>query len=400
MRKFLLGFAAALLTAPLAAASAADIKIGFIMVFTGPEAVGGQQVGRGVDLYVKHHPQVPGGHKLEILRRDTAGPAPDRAKRLAEELIVRDKVDMIVGLQFSPEAFAVMDVCKQTKMPMLILNAGTASIVDNCPYVARLSFTMWQAGYPMGEYAAKKMGIKTAAVAYANYAPGKDSTQAFRQAFEGAGGKVIADVPYPFPNIPDFTPFMQRIKDVKPDGLYVFVPAGKWSTGVMKTYNDLNMRAAGIKLIGPGDITQDSELPNMGDVPLGVVTVHHYSSAAERPENKKFVELWKKEYGADTEPDFFGVQGWDGMAAVYHVIEKTGGKIDGDSYLAAIKGWKYDSPRGPIMIDPATRDIVMNEYLSEVVKGPDGKLHQKVLATTPNVKDPCKELKVGPCGGG
>jgi len=381
---------AALIAAPLSA-DAADIKVGFVMVFTGPEAVGGQQVGRGVDLYMKTHPQVPGGHKIELLRRDTAGPAPDRAKRLAEELIVRDKVSLIIGLQFSNEAFAMMDVCKETKVPMLILNAGTASITDQCPYVARVSFTMWQAGYPMGEYAAKKMGIKTAAVAYANYAPGKDSTNAFRQAFEANGGKVIADVPFPFPNIPDFTPFMQRIKDAKPDAVYVFVPAGKWSTGVMKTYNDLNMRAAGIKLVGPGDITQDTELPNMGDVPIGVITVHHYSASANRPENKAFVAAWKKEYGANEDPDFFGVDGWDGMAAVYHVIEKTGGKITGDSFLQAIRGWKYDSPRGPIMIDPDTRDIVDNQYVREVQKV-NGKVVNTEIDTIPMVKDPWKAL--------
>jgi branched-chain amino acid transport system substrate-binding protein len=386
--KMLLAAAIAMLLAA-SSAHAANIKVGFIMVFTGPEAIGGQQVGRGVDLFVKQHPKVPGGHTLEILRRDTAGPAPDRAKRLAEELIVRDKVDMIIGLQFSPEAFAVMDVCKQTSMPMLILNAGTASITEQCPYVARVSFTMWQAGYPMGEYAAKKLGIKTAAVAYANYAPGKDSVNAFRMAFEGNGGKVIADVPYPFPNIPDFTPFMQRIKDVKPDGLYVFVPAGKWATGVMKTYNDLNMRGAGIRLIGPGDITQDTELANMGDVPIGVITTHHYSSAADRPQNKEFVALWKKEYGADAEPDFFGVQGWDGMAAVYHVIDKTGGKITGDSYLQAIRGWKYDSPRGPIMVDADTRDIVDNQYIREVRKV-NGKVVNTEIDTIPMVKDPWK----------
>ena len=381
---------AALIAAPLSA-DAADIKVGFVMVFTGPEAVGGQQVGRGVDLYMKTHPQVPGGHKIELLRRDTAGPAPDRAKRLAEELIVRDKVSLIIGLQFSNEAFAMMDVCKETKVPMLILNAGTASITDQCPYVARVSFTMWQAGYPMGEYAAKKMGIKTAAVAYANYAPGKDSTNAFRQAFEANGGKVIADVPFPFPNIPDFTPFMQRIKDAKPDAVYVFVPAGKWSTGVMKTYNDLGMRAAGIKLVGPGDITQDTELPNMGDVPIGVITVHHYSASANRPENKAFVAAWKKEYGANEDPDFFGVDGWDGMAAVYHVIEKTGGKITGDSFLQAIRGWKYDSPRGPIMIDPDTRDIVDNQYVREVQKV-NGKVVNTEIDTIPMVKDPWKAL--------
>ena len=379
---------AALVAAPLAA-GAADIKIGYISSFSGPEANNGVLMDRGIKLFMKMNPNVPGGHKIELLQRDDTGSNPAVAKRLAEELVARDKVDLITGIIYSNNAFAIMDVCKQAKVPVLIMNAGTASITEQCPYAARISFTMWQAGYPMGDYAAKKMGIKTAAIAYSNYAPGKDSTNAFREAFEKAGGKIIADVPMPFPNMPDFTPFMQKIKDAKPDALYVFVPAAKWATGVMKTYNDLNMRGAGIRLIGPGDITQDTELANMGDVPIGVITTHHYSSAADRPQNKEFVALWKKEYGADAEPDFFGVQGWDGMAAVYHVIDKTGGKITGDSYLQAIRGWKYDSPRGPIMVDADTRDIVDNQYIREVRKV-NGKVVNTEIDTIPMVKDPWK----------
>jgi len=250
---------------------------------------------------------------------------------------------------------------------------------------------MWQAGYPMGEYAAKKMGLKTAAIAYANYAPGKDSSAAFRSAFEKSGGKILAEVPLPFPNIPDFTPFLQRIKDLKPDAIYVFVPAGKWSTGIMKTYADLGMRQAGIKLIGPGDITQDTELPNMGDVPVGVVTVHHYSAAATRPENVAFVKLWKETYGPNSSPDFFGVQGWDGMKLIYDVIEKSKGKVTPESFLAVAKGWKYDkSPRGPIMIDPQTRDIVDNQYVRRVDMK-DGKLANTEIDTIPMVKDPWRQ---------
>ena len=384
----LAGAMAALIAQP---GAAADVKVGYIMVSTGPEANSGQQLTRGIDLYLKHHPQVPGGHRLELLRRDTAGPSPDRAKRLAEELIVRDKVDMIIGMMFSPEAFALMDVCRQNRVPMLIMNAGTASLTEACPYVARVSFTMWQMGYPMGEYAVKKLGIKTAAVAYANYAPGRDSTAAFREAFEKAGGRVVADVPYPFPNIPDFTPFMQRIKDLRPDAVHVFVPGGKWATGVAKTYADLDMKAAGIKLIGPGETIPDSELPNMGDAPLGMVTISHYAPASNRPQNVAFVKAWAEAYPGQPEPDFLSVQGWDGMAAVYHVIEKTGGKITGDSYLQAIRGWKYDSPRGPIMVDADTRDIVDNQYIREVRKV-NGKLINAEIDSIPMVKDPWKAL--------
>jgi branched-chain amino acid transport system substrate-binding protein len=202
---------------------------------------------------------------------------------------------------------------------------------------------------------------------------------------------MVADIPMPYPNMPDFTPFMQRVKDAKPDAVYVFVPAGKWATGIMKTYGDLGMDKAGIKLIGPGDITQDSELPNMGDVPLGVITVHHYSAAANRPENNEFVKQWKAAYGQDTTPDFLGVQGWDGMAAIYYVVEKTGGKVTGDSFVEAMKTWKYNSPRGPISIDPATRDIVDNQYIRKVMKV-GGVVSNIEFDTIPAVKDPWKAL--------
>jgi branched-chain amino acid transport system substrate-binding protein len=354
--RFALSAAVALIAG---SASAADVKIGYISTFTGPDGILGEQIDRGVQLYQKLHPQVPGGHKIELIKRDDTGPQPAIAKRLAEELITRDKVAMITGIVFTPNAFAIMDVCKQSKVPVLLMNAGTAGVTNACPYASRISFTTWQAGYPLGEYAAKNLG-KTVAIAYANYAPGKDYAAAFGESFEKAGGKIVADVPMPFPNIPDFTPFLQRVKDIKPDLLFVFVPAGKWSTGIMKSYNELDMRRAGITLVGPGDIVQDSELPNMGDVPLGVITVHHYSAAATRPENVAFVKAWKESYGAD-------------------------------SFLAALKGWKYMSPRGPVEIDPETRDIIQNEYVRKVEKI-GGKLANVEFDTIPMVKDPWKAL--------
>lgn len=389
MSKTTLILAAALLVLGAAAADAANVKIGYINTFSGPEAGNGAQLDKGVKLFLKLNPKTPGGHTVELLERDDTGPAPDRAKRLAQELIVRDKVQMITGIIYSPNAFAINDVCKQAKIPVLIMNAGTAAITEGCDSVARISFTMWQAGYPMGEYAFKKMNIKTAAIAYANFAPGKDSTTAFKEAFEKAGGKIVADVPFPFPQLPDFTPFMQRVKDIKPDAVYVFIPAGKWATGVMKTYQELGMREAGIQLIGPGDITQDSELPNMGDVPLGVVTVHHYSNVGVRPENAAFVKAWRETYGADSNPDFLGVQGWDGMAAIYHVVDRSNGDVTTESFLGAIKGWRYNSPRGPMMVDPDTRDVVNNQYVRRVEKK-DGKLVNTEIDTIEMVKDPWK----------
>ncbi len=393
MKKFTL-VAASFLALLLAAGTAwaETVKVGIILPYSGPNAQLGQQVDRGFELYQKLHADGTGGHKIEIIKRDSTGPKPDVAKRLATELITRDKVDIVAGVVYSNNAFAISDVTRKAKVPLLIMNAGTAAITTRSPYTARVSFTMWQAAYPLGKYAYEKMKIRTAAVAYANYSPGKDSKNAFTKAFTAAGGKVVADIPFPFPKIPDFTPFLQSVKDAKPDALYVFIPAGKWATGVMKTYDDLGMRAAGIELIGPGDITQDSELPNMGQVPLGVVTMHHYSAAGDRPENKAFVAAWKKAYGADSTPDFFGVQGYDGMAAIHEVVRKLNGKIDADKAIAVLKSWKFASPRGPIMIDPETRDIVQNQYLRKVEKRGNA-LANIETATLEMVKDPWKELE-------
>ncbi|MCH7915652.1 MAG: ABC transporter substrate-binding protein [Deltaproteobacteria bacterium] len=389
--KSLFFFVLALLLAP-SSIFAATVKIGIILPYSGPNAQIGQQLDRGMELYVKLHPNELGGHKIQLIKRDSTGPKPDVAKRLAQELITRDKVDIIGGIVYSNNALAIAGLSKKAKVPILIMNAGAAVITTKSPYIARVSFTMWQAAYPLGEYAYKNMGIKTVAVAYANYAPGKDSKTAFITSFKKAGGKVVVEIPFPFPKIPDFTPFLQRVKDSKPDGLYVFIPAGKWATGVIKTYGDLGMKEAGITLFGPGDITQDSELPNMGDVPIGIITMHHYSAAGDRPENKKFVKAWKEAYGANTTPDFFGVQGWDGMAALYEVVRRLGGKITAEKAIEVWKGWKFNSPRGPIMIDPETRDIVANQYLRKVEKR-GGKLANIEFKTIEMVKDPWKELQ-------
>ncbi|MDP6172818.1 MAG: ABC transporter substrate-binding protein [Rhodospirillales bacterium] len=388
--KTLLGLFASALLLP-GALQAATVKVGIILPFSGPNAQLGQQLDRGLKLYQKLHPKVPGGHKIKLIRRDSTGPKPDIAKRLALELITREKIDILGGIIYSNNAFAIMSLCKKAKIPVLVMNAGTASVTTRCKYAARVSFTMWQSAYPLGTHAYNKMGIRTAAVAYANYAPGKDSINAFSRSFKAAGGKVIASIPFPFPKIPDFTPFLQRVKDAKPDALYVFIPAGKWATGVMKTFGDLGMKKAGIKLIGPGDITQDTELPNMGKVPVGVVTMHHYSAAGDRPANKAFVKAWKAEYGASTSPDFVGVQGYDGMAALYHAIGKLDGKITAAGAIKAWKGWKFNSPRGPMMIDPKTRDVVNNQYLRRVDLV-NGKLQNTEISTIKMVKDPWKIL--------
>ncbi len=388
---------AAALSAFAALAQAQTVKVGVVMTFTGGGAEFGQQITRGMDTFTKLHPDAFGSCRVELIKRDSKNPGGAEAKTAVQELITQDKVDMLTGFVFSPNAITTASLATAGKKPMIIMNAGTAWITNLSPMIARVSFSMWQSGYTMGQIAAKKLGAKTAVVGYTDYPPGKDELEAFKAGFEGAGGKVIDAIPMGGPGkVPDFTPFFQRAKDKKPDVFFVFVPAGDHAVAVVKTYGALGMRDAGIKLIGPGDITQDNKLQAMGKDAVGLITVHHYNADLDNPENKRFVSAWKKEYGADSTPDFMAVAGYDGMAAIAHVVKTLNCKIDPEKAMATLKGWKYDSPRGPIMIDPATRDIVMNEYLSEVVEK-DGKLHQKNLATEPAVKDKCKELGVGKC---
>jgi branched-chain amino acid transport system substrate-binding protein len=279
------------------------------------------------------------------------------------------------------------------------MNAVTSFITNLSPYFVRTSFTLWQSSYVMGEQAAKYMHAKTAVVAYTDYPPGKDALAAFKMAFEKDGGKVLDAIPAGGPEAtPDFTPFFQRAKDAHPDVLFVFVPAGDQATAVVKTYAALGMKAAGTQLIGTGDIVPDNKLQGMGDAALGLVTVHHYNADLDNPQNKAFVAAWKAAYGPDSTPDFTSVGAYDGIAAIAHAAQATKGKLDdGDEAVKSLLGWKFSSPQGPIMIDPETRDIVMNEYLDEVVKGADGKLHEKVLVTVPDVKDQCKVMAIGPC---
>ncbi len=379
------------------AAYAKTVKVGIVLPYTGGGADFAKQIEKGMKLYLSQNKDKLGGHEVELVTRDSKRPGGDIAKVAVQELITREKVDILGGFVYSPNAMSVAPLVTEAKVPMVIMNAGTSFIPAMSPYYARVSFTMWQSGYHMGKYAAEKLGYKTAMAGFTNYPPGKDSAAAFKRGFEDAGGKVQELIPMGGPReVPDFTPFFQKVKDAKPNALYMFVPAGSHASAVVKTYNDLGMRGAGIALIGPGDITQDTKLQGMGDGAQGLVTVHHYSADYDTPENKAFVKAWKAAYGADSTPDFMGVQGYDGMAAIVDVINKLNGEIDADKAMDILKGWKFASPRGPIMIDPQTRDIVQNEYVHNVTKQGD-RLMIEVVATIPQVKDPCKELKVGKC---
>ena len=380
------------------AAPAQEIKVGVVLPFTGIGAEFAQQMDRGMELYLKLNADQVKRYTIKLIKRDSKAPNGAEAKVAVQELLTQDKVDALAGWVYSPDAIASAPVVAAGKKLAVIMNAGTAFITNLAPEYVRTSFTMWHSGYAMGVATAKTLHAKTAVVAYTDFPPGKDSLEAFKQGFEANGGKVIDAIPAGGPGtVPDFTPFFQRAKDEKPDVLFVFVPAGDHAIAVVKTYGALGMRAAGIKLIGPGDITQDIKLQGMGDTAVGLVTMHHYNADLDNPENKRFVAAWKKEYGADSTPDFMAVGAYDGMAAIVQAVQATKGKMDGEEAVKSLLGWKFNSPQGPIMIDPATRDIVMNEYLDEVVKGSDGKLHQKVIGQIDQVKDQCKELAFGPC---
>src|SRR5260221_10629596 len=373
------------------AASAQTVKIGFITSYSGLNGNLGPYMERAVRLYLKQHEKELGGVKVELLIRDDTGPNPDKARQLAQELVVRDKVNLLAGVIFTPNAMAMAPIATEAKVPFVIMNAGTSVITTRSPYMVRTSFTLWQSSVPLGQWAAKK--FKTAYSLVSDFGPGHDSEEAFGKSFTEGGGKILGAVRVPLQN-PDWAAYMQRVKDAKPDALMVFIPAGKTATAVMKNFSDLGLAQAGIKLIGPGDITTDEELPNMGDVALGVLTVHHYSAAADRPANKAFVAAWKKEYGASETPNFLSAASWDGTDMIFQAIKAQKGKLNPDKTMEIFKAYQNaNSPRGPISIDSETRDIVQNEYLREVRRVGANVANVEIETVGTAVKDPWKQLK-------
>jgi branched-chain amino acid transport system substrate-binding protein len=373
------------------AASAQTVKIGFVTSYSGFLAQAGDSMDKGASLYAKlHEKDLPPDVKIEIVRRDDTSSNPDVGKRLAQELITRDGVQILAGIVSSPVAAAVAPLTAEAKVPLVLMNAAGVAIPRISPYVARVSFTIWQQGYPMGKWAAQQ-GWKRGYTAVSDYIPGHDGEDAFTKGFTDGGGAVVSSVRFP-PTASDFVPFVQRIKDAKPDVVFVFVPGGKQATAFMKAWSDLGLQSAGIKIVGTQDLVTDDELPNMGDAPLGIVSAGIYSVAGKRPQNQAFLAAWRSEYGEQVIPNYVAVGGWDGMAAIFDVIKATKGKFDGDQAMAILKTWKNpDSPRGPIEIDPETRDIVQNVYIRRVEKV-DGHLVNAEFDTIPMVKDPWKQL--------
>jgi branched-chain amino acid transport system substrate-binding protein len=379
--------AAALAGAGAPAVAQEAVKIGVVAEFSGPFADYGGQILAGMKTYLKMHGEVYGGRKVELIVKDTTGPQPDVAKRLAQELVTRDKVDILAGFGLTPNAMAVAPIATEAKRPMVIMNAATSVITTRSPYIVRLSHTLPQDTKPIAQWAAKN-GIKRVFTLISDYGPGQDAEAEFVKSFKAAGGEIVESVRAPLQN-PDFGPFIQRAKDAKPDALFVFIPPGSQTIAFIKGYEERGLKAAGIKIIATGDLTDDGVLQSMGDATLGIVNSFHYSAAHDSPENKAFIKAYYETNGNKLRPNFMAVGGFDGMAAIAEALKKTGGSTDPDKFMAALKGLKLNSPRGPIMIDPETRDIVQTVYIRRVEKV-DGQLWNVEFDKFPDQKDPGK----------
>ena len=384
MKRILLTGLAMVAAAGLSTAANAQgtVKIGVIAAYSGQFADTAAQIDNGIKLYMKQHGDTVAGKKIEIIRKDTGGPNPDVAKRLAQELVVRDKVDILAGFTLTPEALGAAGVATEGKKLLVVMNAATSVITEKSPYVVRTSLTIPQLEYPFGKWAATH-GMKKMYTMVSDYGPGIDAETWFMKGFKEAGGEIVGSVRMPVAN-PDFSAFVQRAKDINPDGVFIFIPGGAQPIAITKAFQERGFK--GDKILGQGEITMDDNaLKSMGDNALGIRTVFHYSWEHKSKANEAFVKAYEAEF--KRHPDVFSIGGWDGMHLIYEALKKTKGKADGDSLIAAAKGMKWESPRGPISIDPATRDIVQNVYIRKVEKVGGGVQNVEV-DTIKDEKDP------------
>ena len=388
MKKRVFIKAAALTTLALAAthsvAQNTNFKIGLILPMTGQQASTGRQIEAAARLYIAQNGDTVAGRKIELILKDDTS-IPDVTKRLAQELVVNDKVNVLAGFGITPSALATAPISTQSKTPQVVMAAATSSITQASPYIVRTSFTLPQASVALADWAPKN-GLKKVVTLVSDYGPGIDAEKFFKERLIFNGGQVTDSLRVPMRN-PDFAPFLQKVRDLKPDALFVFVPSGA-GAAVMKQFLERGMDKAGIKLIGTGDVTDDDQLNDMGDGALGVVTSHHYSASHPSALNKKFVEAFGKA-NKGMRPNFMAVGGYDGMRVIYEALKATKGKGDGDALLAAMKGQIFESPRGPMFIDAQTRDVVQNIYLRKVERK-DGQLYNMEFDVIKDVKDPGK----------
>jgi branched-chain amino acid transport system substrate-binding protein len=354
---------------------------------SGPFASIGDEITAGIKTYMKQHGDTVAGRKIEMIVKDTTGPSPEIAKRLAQDLVLRDKVEFLAGFGLTPEALAVAPIATEAKTPMVIMNAATSIITTKSPYIARVSFTLAQVAGPMATWAAKN-GVHQVYTLVSDYGPGVDAEAEFKKTFTAAGGTIAGSVRVPLQN-PDFSPFVQRIKDTNPQAVFVFVPAGQQGTAFMKAFAERGLAHAGVKILATGDLTEDHQLDAIGDAALGVITTHHYSAAHDSAENKAFLKAFRDTNGDAMRPNFMAVGGYDGMAAIYEVVRKLNGRIDADKAMEVLKGLKLASPRGALVVDPETRDPIQTVYVRRVEKV-DGHLYNVEFDKFANMKDPGK----------
>ena len=387
MRRMLIGFVViAALTAASSAWAQGTIRIGLIMPYSGQFADTATQMDNAIKLYVKQHGDTVAGKKIEFIRKDSGGIAPDVAKRLAQELVVRDKVDILGGFILTPNALAAGDVSAEARKFMVVMNAATAIITTKSPYMVRTSVTVPQLNETFGAWAFKT-GIRKMYTMVSDYGPGHDAEGAFQQGFKEAGGEIIGSVRFPVAN-PDFSAFVQRAKDLNPEAIYVWVPGGVQPAAIGKALAERGIDPKKTKILGQGELTEDEARQSMGDVSIGIITVFHYDHNHNSALNRTFVKAFNQAYGGRN-PNLFAIGGYDGMHLIYEALKKTGGKTDGESLITAAKGMKWESPRGPIWIDPETRDIVQTVYIRRVERV-GGQLLNVEFDKIENVKDPVK----------
>jgi len=386
MQRLLCGFAGCALALLLSAAAvdAQDTaKIGLIMPYSGQFADTATQMDNGIKLYMKQNGDSAGKVKIELIRKDTGGIAPDVAKRLAQEVIVRDHADLLGGFVLTPNALAAADVSAEAKKFMVVMNAATSIITTKSPYITRTSVTTPQLNHTLGTWAAKN-GIKRIYTMVSDYGPGIDAETWFQKGFKDGGGEIVGSVRFPVAN-PDFSAFVQRAKDSNPDAIYIWVPGGAQPAAIGKALAERGIDTSKTKILGQDALVSETALKSMGDAALGIITVSNYDYNLGTPMNKAFVKAYNDEFHRN--PDFFTIGGYDGMHLIYATLQKTGGKTDGNMLIAAAKGMAWESPRGPMSIDPETRDVVQTVHIFKVEKV-GGELRNVEFDRVPNVKDP------------
>jgi len=381
--KLVVGFVALLLGVGPGLAQQ-TVKIGLLVPLSGPFTPTGKQLVAGARLYMQQHGDTVAGRKIELIVKDDTGNA-DMTKRLAQELVVNEKVSLLAGFALTPGALATAPIATEAKVPQVVMLAATSVITERSPFIVRTSFSVPQTVVPLADWAAES-GVKTVVTVVSDYAPGIDVETAFKQRFEAKGGKVLESLRVPLSSN-DFAPPLQRVANAKPDALMAFVPAGVGQIFIRQMV-ERGLNTSGLKFIAEGSLTEDDIVNQIGDAALGIITSHHYSAAHDSAENKAFVTAYEKANGG-TRPNFAAVQSYDGMHAIYEALKKTGGATDGEALVNAMKGLSWTSPRGPVSIDPATREVVQNIYIRKVERK-DGQLYNIEFATVPDVKDPSK----------